>query len=129
MDPAVYEILSKLPRHGVGARVQRKAWKEDSFWDVVETKIHLSGKSGKAYGKLTWRGSEMHDQPKRMNGTLKKVWRIVPQMGEESKECWPSLPQENIDSLLQNGEGSKQDDSVSEEAPEIQTEEDPTTKA
>lgn len=126
-DFAVYEILSKLPRHGVGVRVQRKAWKEDSFWDVVETKMHLSGKSGKAYGKLTWRGSEMHNEPKRMNGTLKKVWRLVPQMAEESKE-WPSLPQDNLDSLLQKGEGSKQDDTVSEESPQIQKEEDTINK-
>jgi len=123
----VYEILSKLPKHGIGSRVQRKAWKEDSFWDVVETKIHLSGKSGKAYGKLTWRGSEMHNEPKRMNGTLKKVWRLVPQIAEEGKE-WPSLPKDNLDSLLQD-EGSKQDDAVSEESPEIQTEEDTINKA
>ena len=69
----------------------------------------------------------MHNEPKRMNGTLKKVWRLVPQMAEESKE-WPSLPQDNLDSLLQKGEGSKQDDTVSEESPQIQKEEDTINK-
>lgn len=96
---AVYEILSKLPKHGVGSRIQRKTWKDDSFWDVSQVKMHVSGKAGKAYGMLTWRGEQVHEVPKQIPGSLKKVWRIVSSSSEGSGVPWPSLDRSLLDSV------------------------------
>jgi len=49
-----------------------------------------TGKNGKAYGILTWRGQEQGQSPVRINGSNKKVWRHVPRTsGVQSG--WPSL--------------------------------------
>ncbi|KAI8106890.1 hypothetical protein M9434_001544 [Picochlorum sp. BPE23] len=100
----VYEILSKLPKHGVGSRIQRKTWKDDSFWDVSQVKMHVSGKAGKAYGMLTWRGEQVHEVPKQIPGTLKKVWRVVSSSSEGPGVTWPSLDKALLDSVGQSQE-------------------------
>ncbi len=38
---AVFEVLSKLPKHGVGAKVTRTSWKEGSYWHVTNVKVSL----------------------------------------------------------------------------------------
>lgn len=88
---AVYEVLGKLPRHGVGSRIQRSTWYADSFWDIAEVKMDVSGKTGKAYGMLTWRGEQVHDRPMRISGTLKKVWRVMAPETQGSSQQWPAL--------------------------------------
>lgn len=37
---AAFEVLSKLPNHGIGAKLAKKTWQEGSFYTV--TKIKLS---------------------------------------------------------------------------------------
>ena len=64
-----------MPRHGVGSRLQKNTWQEDSYWEVVKVQMDLSGAAGKSYGLLTWRGAKVHDAPRRIPGTRKKVWR------------------------------------------------------
>ena len=39
----VYEVLGKPPRHGVGSRIQRTSWYENSFWDIAKVNIDVSG--------------------------------------------------------------------------------------
>jgi hypothetical protein len=73
---AVYEVLSALPKHGIGARVQRKSWHENSYWDIVRVQMDVSGKSGKSYGMLTWNGNKVDEEARRIPGSLKKVWRV-----------------------------------------------------
>ncbi len=72
-----------MPRHGVGARLQKNTWKEDSYWDVVKVQVDLTGADGKSYGLLTWRGVRVHEEPRRIPGTRKKVWRVA-SSGEEA---------------------------------------------
>ena len=57
--------------------MQKKTWQEDSYWDVVKVQMELSGASGKSYGMLTWRGTRLHEEPRRIPGTRKKVWRVL----------------------------------------------------
>ena len=38
---AVYEVVTKLERHGIGHKVQRTTWKEDSFWTITGIKPSL----------------------------------------------------------------------------------------
>lgn len=96
---AVYEVLGKLPRHGVGSRIQRTSWYENSFWDIAEVNIDVSGKTGKAYGMLTWRGEQVHDRPMRIPGTLKKVWRVVTSPDATSSAGWTPLDKSLMDSV------------------------------
>jgi hypothetical protein len=55
------------------------------------------GKGGKAYGMLTWRGERQHDKAVKINGSLKKVWRLLgsespaDQQQQKPPQAWPSL--------------------------------------
>jgi len=102
----VYEVLGKLPRHGVGSRIQRTSWYENSFWDIAKVNIDVSGNTGKAYGMLTWRGEQVHDRPMRIPGTLKKVWRVVsPADAQSSADSgWTPLDKNLMDSVAPVGE-------------------------
>lgn len=52
-----------------------------------------TGKNGKAYGLLTWRGLQGAEKPVRINGSYKKVWRQldVETASSPSNGGWPSL--------------------------------------
>ncbi|KAK9906607.1 hypothetical protein WJX75_004872 [Coccomyxa subellipsoidea] len=73
----LYEVASKWQKHGIGQKLQRTTWKEDSFWTITGMKPSLDGKHGKAFGVLTWRGRKESEEPRRVNGTLKKIWRCM----------------------------------------------------
>ncbi len=55
------------------------------------------GKRGKAYGVLTWRGEQQGEQPTRINGASKKLWRPLGAAaagsvaGEAASPVWQSL--------------------------------------
>lgn len=38
---AVFEVVRKLPFRGVGSRVKRSRWSEDSFWEITAVKPSL----------------------------------------------------------------------------------------
>ena len=38
---AAFQVLSKLPQHGVGTKISRTTWKDDSYWAITNTKIDL----------------------------------------------------------------------------------------
>ena len=50
------------PHYGVGSKFARTRWEErgapDSFWTVTKLKPKASGRAGKAWGTLTWKGEE-----------------------------------------------------------------------
>ena len=91
-DPvlAVFDVASKLPSRGVGQRISRKTWEDNSFWTVERVQVKLvayylwhsilvrilcrfsqtmvlltmqDGRHGKAYGVLTWRGESQQLPP------------------------------------------------------------------
>ena len=50
------------------------------------------GKSGKAYGVLTWRGEQQREEASRVRGSYKKVWRRLAEDEEHHQHsAWPSL--------------------------------------
>ena len=104
-------MLSKMPRHGVGARLQKNSWQEDSYWDVVKVQMDLTGAGGKSYGLLTWRGARMHEEPRRIPGTRKKVWRLAPSGGDGGPAAggrrFDPLDAAIIDSLSANAEAAQ----------------------
>lgn len=88
MGRNAFEILLKLPKHGIGAKITRKTWKEGSFWTITDVKHSLDGKHGTVYGRLTWGGQLVNEQPSRLKGPLKKLWRPVK---DTSKPQWESF--------------------------------------
>ncbi|TIA87383.1 hypothetical protein E3P99_03199 [Wallemia hederae] len=74
-------LLSKLPKVESGTRVAQYRWKgvsdKDTFWTV--TRYNLRGGShGKVYGRLTWKGKEVTNQPDELiKGAIKYNWRLV----------------------------------------------------
>lgn len=103
MCAAVYEILSKLPKHGVGAKLKREKWMNDSFWEITKVKMDQNGASGKSYGLLTWRGNRQNEEPKRINGSLKKLWKLLP--ADKEMPSWPSLPKDLMEGVAQGAAG------------------------
>eukprot|EP00879_Flechtneria_rotunda_P004047 GHRR01004290.1.p1 GENE.GHRR01004290.1~~GHRR01004290.1.p1 ORF type:complete len:134 (+),score=52.06 GHRR01004290.1:211-612(+) len=74
------DVVTHLPKLGVGSRVARKAWEPygDSYWEVTAVKPKSDdGSVGKVWGVLTWRGVK-EERPRKINGRAKKVWRWIP---------------------------------------------------
>ena len=67
--PAVFEILSRQPKHGVGSRLSRNTWKDDSFWTVSDVKLSLvraqgrGGRGGRRRGQRRGNASELTHPP------------------------------------------------------------------
>ena len=38
---AVYQLLAKQPRKGLGHQLQRATWPEDSFWTISRVRLDL----------------------------------------------------------------------------------------
>eukprot|EP00882_Tetradesmus_deserticola_P026996 GHRQ01029827.1.p2 GENE.GHRQ01029827.1~~GHRQ01029827.1.p2 ORF type:complete len:131 (+),score=42.02 GHRQ01029827.1:908-1300(+) len=74
------DVVSHLPKLGVGSKVTRKSWEQygDSYWEVVAVKPRAEdGSAGKVYGLLTWRGVS-EEKPRLIRGRAKRLWRWMP---------------------------------------------------
>ncbi|KAL6774359.1 MRPS34 [Auxenochlorella protothecoides x Auxenochlorella symbiontica] len=72
-----FEVLSKLPHHGVGSKLARTTWKEGTHYSITSIKLSQDGAHGKAFGVLSWNGQVSDERPLRISGLLKKEWRAV----------------------------------------------------
>ncbi|PRW60764.1 hypothetical protein C2E21_0913 [Chlorella sorokiniana] len=80
-----FELLSRLPQHGLGSKLSRTGWTDDCYWTVQKVRMSPDGKHGSAWGVLTWRGqAQQADKPASINGPLKPVWRVV----QDSQQGW-----------------------------------------
>ena len=56
----LYQVLSGLPKDGVGLKVSQSRWGKkgisDSYWEITRVRLKDEGNHGKAWGKLVWRG-------------------------------------------------------------------------
>ncbi|EFN59991.1 hypothetical protein CHLNCDRAFT_133133 [Chlorella variabilis] len=84
-----FEILSRMPQHGLGSKLSRTSWTDDCYWTIARVKLSPDGKHGKAWGVLTWRGEPQRpNAPTQMAGPLKRVWRAVQ---DGSQQQWQSI--------------------------------------
>jgi len=84
----LFDVIRVLPRQGLGQKVSRKSWQDNSYWTIERVKISLDGRHGKAHGLLTWRGTTA-EKPTKINGVLKNLWRALP--GSEGETGWHSI--------------------------------------
>lgn len=99
-----FQVLTAVRDYGVGQRVTRGIWSkyaEPSYWDIVRIRPSPDLRHGKVFGRFTFRGGWRRRGPgrsgvvfdlffvcvrsagktdpktKRINGVLKKDWRLV----------------------------------------------------
>ncbi|DBB13536.1 hypothetical protein WJX82_004520 [Trebouxia sp. C0006] len=85
---SLLQVTKKLPNRGLGTKLQRLKWKDDSYWTITAVKPSIDGDHGSASGILTWKGQAQSEEPKRINGVLKKVWRYL---GDGQKLQWHTV--------------------------------------
>ncbi|KAF6264943.1 hypothetical protein COO60DRAFT_1481492 [Scenedesmus sp. NREL 46B-D3] len=88
------EVVSHLPKLGVGSKVTRKSWEQygNSYWEVKAVKPRAEdGSAGKVYGVLTWRGVS-EDRTRLINGRAKRLWRWMP--SQEQQQQYAPLARE-----------------------------------
>ncbi|KAI3429448.1 hypothetical protein D9Q98_005541 [Chlorella vulgaris] len=84
-----FEVLSRLPQHGMGAKLSRTTWSDGCYWTINKVRLSADGKHGSAWGVLTWQGQQQQPAtPTRVRGPLKPVWRAV---SDTSGTQWQSI--------------------------------------
>ena len=82
LRPNLYELASTLPNGGVGSTFAKRAWTTlperygETFWRLTRVRTRPSGRSGEAYGVLTWKGRDRGVE-ERINGSMKPIWSIL----------------------------------------------------
>ncbi|KAG8903830.1 hypothetical protein FRB99_002681 [Tulasnella sp. 403] len=81
---SLYQVLSVLPKDGIGARVAQSRWEnkgiKDTYWEVTRVRLKDEGKHGKAWGKLVWKATVGDVQ-----GTRPAIWDVL---GRAKWDAW-----------------------------------------
>lgn len=89
---AVFELAKMRPSYGVGSRFARSRWEErgapDSFWTVTRMKPRPSGRSGSAWGFLTWKGKARPGVTRIPKAQTPGIWKVLE---EETETRGPAL--------------------------------------
>ncbi|KAG8985525.1 hypothetical protein FRB94_004887 [Tulasnella sp. JGI-2019a] len=76
---SLYRVLSILPKDGVGAKVTQARWEHkgipNSYWEITRVRLRNEGKNGKAWGRLVWKGRQIHEQDTMIPRGLKYTWK------------------------------------------------------
>ena len=71
---------------------------------ITEIPTSQDGHHGKAWGIFTWKGKPRNEQPTRVRGALKKVWRVYGD--EDAKVNWQRLATAGSQNGSAVGEGA-----------------------
>ena len=84
--PNLYELSSALGDRGIGRAFTKHSWRArpdwypDTYWTLTKIKTRPSGRSGEAWGRLTWKGRTREGE-ERINGSVKPIWRELRREG------------------------------------------------
>ena len=75
----LYSILLGLRMYGQGAKVTKRSWRSDCYWQVTRVQYSLiNDKFGEAWGIKYWNGVPLWDgREQQIGGTLRKRWRLL----------------------------------------------------
>ncbi|KAG8931345.1 hypothetical protein FRC03_002397 [Tulasnella sp. 419] len=77
----LYDVLSVLPKDGIGARVTQSRWEakgiKDSYYEVTQVRLKDEGRHGKVWGRLIWKGQPIKERDERIRKGLKYSWKLV----------------------------------------------------
>jgi len=85
-NPNLFELSSALEGRGIGRAFTRASWRArptvypETYWRLTRIKTRASGRSGDAYGVLTWKGRDRGVE-ERINGSMKRIWDVVAEEG------------------------------------------------
>jgi small subunit ribosomal protein S34 len=77
----VFELAKTLPNHGIGSTFTKHSWRAnadaypETYWTLTRIAPRPTGRSGKAWGILTWKG-RTRLQEERVNGSVKTIWAV-----------------------------------------------------
>ena len=87
----MFELAKQLPEYGVGARFARTRWEHrgapDSYWTVSRMKPKPSGRAGRAWGTLTWKGEAKEGKKKEKAAAAQAEAEAASALGGA---CWRS---------------------------------------
>ena len=74
----LYDMIGRFPGRGVGFKVFRKSWPEESYWHIkFADKLSPCGKKFRVYGVKYWKGQLVSDSISRINGANKRgIWQF-----------------------------------------------------
>jgi len=81
-NPNLFELSSALEGRGIGRAFTKAGWRAhptrypETYWRLTRIKTRASGRSGDAYGVLTWKGRDRGVE-ERINGSMKRIWDVV----------------------------------------------------
>lgn len=73
---AVFDVIRVLPRQGLGQKVSRKSWQDNSYWTIERVKISLVGHKHHCY---MHQASKLHPHAalQQCGATWLSVWRCL----------------------------------------------------
>ena len=99
VNPNLFELSTTLEGRGIGRAFTKAGWRAhptrypETYWRLTRIETRASGRSGEAYGVLTWKGRDRGVEEK-INGSMKRVWDVVAEAaeaGERERERGPTL--------------------------------------
>lgn len=78
------EMIDSTESKGVGLKVWRKSWPENSYFTITKVK-YKNMRVGDAWGVLTWQGKP-EEKAKKIRGQLKLgTWQYSPEQTKDSE--------------------------------------------
>jgi small subunit ribosomal protein S34 len=77
--PNLYELSSARGDRGIGRAFTKHSWRArpdrypETYWTLTRIRVRPSGRSGEAWGRLTWKGRARAEES-RINGSVKPIW-------------------------------------------------------
>ena len=77
----MFELAKTLPNHGIGSTFTKYSWRvnaeayPETYWKLTRIVPRPSGRSGKAWGILTWKGRPRFEEGL-VNGSMKPIWAV-----------------------------------------------------
>ncbi len=99
VNPNLFELSTTLEGRGIGRAFTKAGWRAhptrypETYWRLTRIETRASGRSGEAYGVLTWKGRDRGVEEK-INGSMKRAWDVVAEAaeaGERERERGPTL--------------------------------------
>lgn len=78
----LFELAARRDARGIGERFVKASWTArpdthgDTFWTLTRMRTRPSGRSGDAWGVLTWKGRTREGET-RINGSMKRIWSVL----------------------------------------------------
>ncbi|KAL3701082.1 hypothetical protein R1sor_019104 [Riccia sorocarpa] len=78
------EVLQFLPNWGVGAKVTKKHWQPQTYYQLTKIQLGKDARHGSAWGIYHEAGAPKSASEEKIGGVNKRIWRYI---RESQNEC------------------------------------------